>query len=546
MASTLCFRSGAKGGRRRVLSSRNTALADYLVYSDCLGHRHMLTLALPVWLCATTFGGLTPAQWLGAALVAAIGYPALDGLRRWAIRRLTAAVPAAGAASSAPATASTVAGTPVPIAETMQATPADASVMPPATGKVIAIGLLHHTPKPMMIAMSLLFGLSMAVAATPMSTLPTFGHMTALTTPASPADGMLAWLQRGWQTVILLQCALWASHAVGLLGDRYLDRHRNAREHAAARASLPSQSERDGWVSALTKQAAWGMAEEEDGINPVIVRVLVWFARALMWALFLLSLMAQAGVNITAFVASLSIGAVAIGFAVQGILGDLFASLAIGLDKPFRIGDFVTFGDVSGTIEQVGMKTTRIRSLRGEEIICSNTALLQQQIHNFQRMQTRRIVFRFGVAYATPAERLRAVPSMVEHAFAHIPNARIDRVHFAALAERALEFEVVYYVTRPEYGVYMDCQQALNLAIVAGLATLDIAFAQPIREIRMRDGDGATLPGMQRHRPGVGVESDAVTGATSHSMSHPESTATDAPSPRASSHVLGDPRLGST
>jgi small-conductance mechanosensitive channel len=443
----------------------------------------MLTLALPAWLFAATFGGLTPAQWCVAALIAAVGYPSLDGLRRCAIRKLSAP-PTTDAVPSA-STATTATTVPEQAASTARTAHAAAPAMPYATGKVVAIGLLHHTPKPMMIATALLLGLTLAIAVTPMTMRMPFGHITALTTPASPTDGMLAWLQRGWQTLILLQCALWASHAVGLLSHRYLAHHRAAREQAAARLSSASLSEPDGARPVPPAQTTWGMQAEEEGINPVIVRVLVWSARALMWALFLLSLMAQAGVNITAFVASLSIGAVAIGFAVQGILSDLFASLAIGLDKPFRIGDFVTFGDVSGTIEQVGMKTTRIRSLRGEEVICSNTALLQQQIHNFQRMETRRIVFRFGLAYATSAERLRAVPPMVEDAFAGIPNARFDRVHFAALAERALEFEVVYYVTRPEYDVYMDCQQALNLAIVAGLAARDIAFAQPIREIRL-------------------------------------------------------------
>ncbi|WP_347555825.1 mechanosensitive ion channel family protein [Robbsia sp. KACC 23696] len=440
----------------------------------------MLTLALPDWLTAALFGGLTAAQWIGAAVIAALGYPALDGLRRWAIRRLSALAATLETASAAADTASSPA------------------MRPTETYTLVAIGLLRHTRKPMMIAVSVLAGLSLAAT---IGAIATFDPATLLSrgaphsagtamTATGNTDTLLAWLKRGWQTVFLLQSALWASQAVSLLSDRYLDRHRLRRARAAAQGAASPRPASD--ASGAAPMAAPAMSpvlvDAEDGINPVIVRVLAWFARALMWALFLLSLLAQGGVNVTAFVASLSIGAAAIGFAVQGILSDLFASLAIGLDKPFRIGDYVSFGEVSGTIEQVGMKTTRIRSLRGEEIICSNTALLQQQIHNFQRMETRRIAFRFGLAYATSAARLRAVPAMVEQALARIPNTRLDRVHFASFADRALEFEVVYYVNRPEYAVYMDCQQALNLAIVDGLAALGIAFAQPIREIRMLDG----------------------------------------------------------
>ncbi|WP_429498421.1 mechanosensitive ion channel family protein [Robbsia andropogonis] len=424
----------------------------------------MSTLTPPSWLTTVTFCGLTPLQWTSAVIIAAVTYPVLDGLRRWAMCKLSAAA-SRTAREDGPHETDVA-----PIAATSE---------PKARLSLtdIVVALLDDTRRPMMMAVAVLTGLS-AVA----------------TSQGDIANGVLTWAQRGWQTVMLLQCALWASRAVGLLSHRYLERHRTQRAalalaaaQAAARATDSRTLGPDGARTApVTPQPSIGL-DSDDGINPVIVRVLAWSVRTVMWALFLLSLMAQGGVNITAFVASLSIGAAAIGFAVHGVLSDLFASLAIGLDKPFRIGDFIAFGDVSGTIEQVGMKTTRIRSLRGEEIICGNTELLRQQIHNFQRMQTRRIVFRFSLAYATPATGLRAVPAMVEQAFAQIPHTRCDRVHFAAFAERGLEFEVVYYVTRPDYATYMDCQQALNLAIVDGLAAFGIAFAQPIREIRMVD-----------------------------------------------------------
>ena len=137
--------------------------------------------------------------------------------------------------------------------------------------------------------------------------------------------------------------------------------------------------------------------------NPVITTMMSWMLRALLWSVLLLAILANMGVNITAFVASLGVGGVAVALAVQSILSDLFASLAIGLDKPFEIGDFIVFGDVAGSIEHIGLKTTRIRSLSGEQIVCSNTELLKNTIHNYKRMDERRLVFAFGVTYdATP------------------------------------------------------------------------------------------------------------------------------------------------
>ncbi|WP_158695521.1 mechanosensitive ion channel family protein, partial [Cronobacter malonaticus] len=150
-----------------------------------------------------------------------------------------------------------------------------------------------------------------------------------------------------------------------------------------------------------------------------------------IWAVMLLSILANAGVNITALVASLGVGGIAIALAVQTVLSDVFASLSIGFDKPFEIGDFIVFNDVSGTIEHIGLKTTRIRSLSGEQIVCANAILLQQTIHNYKRMQTRRIVFTFGVSLATPPEKLRQIGPMVKSIIEQSGDTRFDRAHFA-------------------------------------------------------------------------------------------------------------------
>jgi small-conductance mechanosensitive channel len=214
-----------------------------------------------------------------------------------------------------------------------------------------------------------------------------------------------------------------------------------------------------------------------------------WMLRALLWSVLLLAILANMGVNITAFVASLGVGGVAVALAVQSILSDLFASLAIGLDKPFEIGDFIVFGDVAGSIEHIGLKTTRIRSLSGEQIVCSNTELLKNTIHNYKRMSERRILFGFGVTYDASPEQLREIPQIVKQAVESAGNTRFDRAHFKQFGESSLDFEVVYYVTEPGYNVYMDIQQHINLDLMTALANNAVEFAFPTRTLHVV-GDG--------------------------------------------------------
>lgn len=230
--------------------------------------------------------------------------------------------------------------------------------------------------------------------------------------------------------------------------------------------------------------------------NPVITSMMAWVLRFALWSMLLLAILANVGVNVTAFVASLGVGGVAVALAVQNILSDLFASLAIGLDKPFEIGDFIVFESIAGTVQHVGLKTTRIRSLSGEEIVTSNTSLLKSTIHNYKRMQERRIVFAFGVTYDARAAQLRKIPDIVRHAVEEAGNTRFDRAHFKEFGENALNFEVVYFVTSPDFNLYMDIQQRINLAILEELQNLGATFALPTRTIQL----------VRRH--GEPVESD--------------------------------------
>jgi small-conductance mechanosensitive channel len=205
--------------------------------------------------------------------------------------------------------------------------------------------------------------------------------------------------------------------------------------------------------------------------------LLGWGLRGALWVVISLAVLSNMGVNITAFVASLGIGGVALALAVQNILGDLFASLAIAVDKPFEVGDSITVGDVTGTVERVGLKTTRIRSLGGEQIVMSNAELLKRTVANFKRLQTRRVAFTFGLSYNASADEIAAVPPIVKALIEADEKLEFVRAHFKGFGQSSLDFEVVYRVLDPSYDVYMDRQQALNLALMRSLGERGLSFA---------------------------------------------------------------------
>jgi small-conductance mechanosensitive channel len=189
------------------------------------------------------------------------------------------------------------------------------------------------------------------------------------------------------------------------------------------------------------------------------------------------------GFDITALVAGLGIGGIAVALAVQSVLGDLFASLSIVLDKPFVIGDFIIVDQYLGTVEHVGLKTTRIRSLSGEQVIFSNSDLLTSRVRNFKRMYERRIVFEVGVTYQTSYENVAAIPSMIRSIIEAQGETRFDRSHFKSYGDSSLVYETVYYVRSPDFNVYMDTQQAINLALYQEFAKRGIDFAYPTRTL---------------------------------------------------------------
>ncbi|MEO8005938.1 MAG: mechanosensitive ion channel family protein [Betaproteobacteria bacterium] len=208
-----------------------------------------------------------------------------------------------------------------------------------------------------------------------------------------------------------------------------------------------------------------------------------FIARAIIWTLVVLLALDNLGINITALVAGLGIGGVAVALALQNVLGDLFASLSIALDKPFFVGDFVVFDDFMGSVDNIGIRSTRLRSLSGEQIIASNADLLKSRLRNYGRMSERRVVFSFGVVYETTADQLEKIPSLIRDIINTQQNVRFDRSHFARHGEASLDFETVYYVLSADYNRYMDTHQAIILKIHREFERRDIQFAYPTQRL---------------------------------------------------------------
>jgi small-conductance mechanosensitive channel len=234
------------------------------------------------------------------------------------------------------------------------------------------------------------------------------------------------------------------------------------------------------WMQRYTRERV-----ASDATSVTTMRAVAYGVRVLAWSIVLLLALDNLGVNVTALITGLGIGGVAVALAVQNVLGDVFAALAIVLDKPFVLGDFIIVGSEKGTVEHIGIKTTRLRSLDGEQIIFSNAELLGSRIRNYKRMEERRVLFRFGVLYSTSQEKLEALPGIAREAVLAQSKVRFDRAHFATFGDSALELEVVYYVLSPDYSVYMDTQQAINLTLFRRLNDEGVGFAFPTRTLHI-------------------------------------------------------------
>jgi len=207
--------------------------------------------------------------------------------------------------------------------------------------------------------------------------------------------------------------------------------------------------------------------------------------RFVLWAGAVIFFLDNLGFKISAVIAGLGIGGVAIALAAQAVLQDLFSYFSILFDRPFEIGDFIIVGDLLGTIEHIGIKTTRIRSLGGEQLVFSNSDLTNSRVRNYKRMQKRRVVFKLGVVYDTPLKSLKEIPQVIEEVIKSIENTIFDRAHFSSYGDFNLVFEVVYYVLSSDYNKYMDIQQEINFLIKEEFEKRKIEFAFPTQTIHL-------------------------------------------------------------
>jgi small-conductance mechanosensitive channel len=301
-----------------------------------------------------------------------------------------------------------------------------------------------------------------------------YAGMSFLTIPT----GVTSWVASGAIAAVILQAAIWANALVTFGLNRYQKQYRHS-----------------------------------DPARMTTVRAVSLTARLLLVIIAAILILDNLpGVEITALVASLGIGGIAIALAVQSILSDLFASLSIILDKPFVLGDFIIVDSYMGTVEYIGLKTTRIRSLSGEQLVFANSDLLQSRIRNYKRMAERRVVFSVGVTYQTAHAHLKSIPGWIEDIIADLDLTRFDRAHFQGFGDYALKFEIVYYVLDPDYNRYMDIQQAINLAIYQKFEEEKIDFAYPTQTINL---SGRSR--IKRYNDAVEETADSAThGATQH------------------------------
>ncbi len=238
-----------------------------------------------------------------------------------------------------------------------------------------------------------------------------------------------------------------------------------------------------GLITFYVDRGVSGKLDEDEGETATTIGAFGLVAKIALWVLVGLLILDNLGVEINSLIASLGIGGIAVALAVQNVLSDLFASLSIAMDKPFAIDDYIVVDEFAGTVEDIGLKSTRIRSLSGEELVFSNSDLLNSRIRNYRRLQERRIDFTFGVSYDTPHETLQRIPDIVEEVIEPLEHVRFDRAHLKEMGDFALLYEVVYFVEKPEYVFYMDVQETIHLALHRRFGEEKIELPYPTQKV---------------------------------------------------------------
>ncbi len=227
--------------------------------------------------------------------------------------------------------------------------------------------------------------------------------------------------------------------------------------------------------------------EKEEVKDPTLIELYAKLLTILTWVIAIVLLLTFFDVNLTTIFAGLGVASIAIAFALQNVLSDVFASVSIYFDRPFSRGDFIVIGTDMGTVEKIGIKSTRIKTLSGEELVMSNRELTESRVRNFKHMQKRRVSLNVGVQYDTPLEKLQKIPKILEKIITKIEDAEISRAHFKSFQDSSMEFEAIYFIKNKEYKLYMDIQQKVNLELVKAFRKENIDFAFPTRTLHVFD-----------------------------------------------------------
>ena len=235
-------------------------------------------------------------------------------------------------------------------------------------------------------------------------------------------------------------------------------------------------------ILSYSLQTYW-LKKEKDEAKQRGIKGIVTVIKVVIWGVGLTFLLDNLGFKISTVIAGLGIGGIAVAMAAQAVLRDLFSYLAILFDRPFEIGDFIIVGDFLGTVEYIGIKTTRVRSLGGEQLVFSNTDLTDSRVRNYKRMERRRVVFQLGVTYQTTLQHLKEIPAIIKKAIENVPDTVFDRAHFSSYGDFSLNFETVYNVMSRDYNKYMDIQQEINLGLNEEFGKRGIEFAYPTQTL---------------------------------------------------------------
>jgi small-conductance mechanosensitive channel len=375
--------------------------------------------------------------------------------------------------------------------------------LPPSVKEFLAQTYLGNTYHTWAVALLILLGSFLLLGIAKRIVHHHLTRLAARTT--NDVDDLIADLVKRTKRFFLFVMALWLAH-------HFIDWSAAVPSDADAKTSKVEIVIRDiltigfwaqvgcwaiGLVAYATSRAMRGKSED-DPARTMGVTVLSFLGHTIVWSIVVLSCLNGLGFAVGPLIASLGVGGIAVALALQNVLGDLFASITILLDKPFVVGDGVQIGEFNGTIERIGVKTTRLRSVNGEEIVMGNNDLVSSRIRNFKRLNERRVVLTIGIEFDTPVDVVAEVPAILAEIIGRVPGTRFDRAHFKGFGDSALQFEAVYFCTSAEYIAMMDVQQAVNLAILRRFEKDHISFAFPTQTVRHVGGKTATT-GLEPH-----------------------------------------------